>query len=125
MNHRRNHMITQQPPNEKEEMKIFMNLTALPEAVKHECRFCCWRYEERNGKKTKVPYQPATGLRAQSNDPGGFTAFETAAAAKGYDGIGIEPDVTVELDEKLADRNIYDIEDSEDNQLIAAVEAIK
>ena len=70
-------------------MKIFMNLTALPEAVKHECRFCCWRYEERNGKKTKVPYQPATGLRAQSNDPGGFTAFETAAAAKGYDGIGI------------------------------------
>ena len=43
----------------------------------------------------------------------------------GYDGIGIEPDVTVELDEKLADRNIYDIEDAEDNQLIAAVGAIK
>ena len=44
--------------------------------------------------------------------------------SEGYDGIGIEPDVTVELDEKLSDRNIYDIADEEDNQLRAAIDAI-
>jgi len=45
--------------------------------------------------------------------------------SEGYDGIGITPDLTVELDEALMDKNIYDIADSEDNQLIAAIGAIK
>ena len=106
MNHRRNHMIAQQPPNEKEEMKIFMNLTALPEAVIQEGRFCCWRYEERNGKKTKVPYQPVTGLRAQSNDRSSFVPFGTAAGAEGYDGIGIgifDGICAIDLDHCLTD----------------------
>ena len=39
-----------------------------------------------------------------------------------YHGIGIVPDVEVELDEALADKNIYKITDAEDNQLHAAVE---
>jgi len=38
-----------------------------------------------------------------------------------YDGIGIVPDVEIELDEALADRNIYKIGDTEDNQLQAAI----
>ena len=42
-----------------------------------------------------------------------------------YDGIGIEPDVSVELSSSLLDRNIYDISDSEDNQLQKAVTALK
>ncbi len=37
-----------------------------------------------------------------------------------YHGIGIVPDVEVELDEALADKNIYKITDWEDNQLAAA-----
>ena len=37
-----------------------------------------------------------------------------------YHGIGIVPDVIVELDEALADKNIYKITDWEDNQLAAA-----
>ncbi|MBQ3179370.1 MAG: S41 family peptidase [Clostridia bacterium] len=37
-----------------------------------------------------------------------------------YHGIGIIPDVEVELDEALADKNIYKITDWEDNQLAAA-----
>ncbi len=41
-----------------------------------------------------------------------------------YDGIGVQPDVTVELDEALADKNIYKITDAEDNQIHAAVEAV-
>lgn len=39
-----------------------------------------------------------------------------------YHGIGIVPDVEIELDEALADKNIYKITDAEDNQLHAAVE---
>ncbi len=41
-----------------------------------------------------------------------------------YDGIGVTPDIIVELDEALADKNIYKITDEEDNQLRAAVEAL-
>ena len=28
-----------------------------------------WKLEERNGKKTKIPYNPRTGGKAQSNNP--------------------------------------------------------
>ena len=41
-----------------------------------------------------------------------------------YHGIGIVPDVVVELDESLAGKNTYKITDEEDNQLAAAVEAL-
>ncbi len=41
-----------------------------------------------------------------------------------YHGIGIVPDIEVELDEALAEKNIYKITDEEDNQLRAAVAAL-
>jgi carboxyl-terminal processing protease len=41
-----------------------------------------------------------------------------------YHGVGIVPDVEVELDEALADKNTYKITDEEDNQLAAAVAAL-
>ena len=89
-----------------------MNLTALPEAVKQECRFCCWRYEDRGGKKTKVPYQPVTGMRAQSNDRNSFVPFETAMNAHGYDGMGIgifDGLCAIDLDHCLTDGKLTDI----------------
>ncbi len=42
-----------------------------------------------------------------------------------YEGIGITPDIVIELDEALASKNIYKITDDEDNQLHRAVEALK
>ena len=42
-----------------------------------------------------------------------------------YDGIGIVPDVPVELDEALNNKNIYEITDAEDNQLQTAIEVLK
>lgn len=45
--------------------------------------------------------------------------------SEGYDGIGITPDLEVELDESLANKNIYKITDQEDNQLQAAIALIK
>ncbi len=41
--------------------------------------------------------------------------------SENYHGVGIVPDVVVELDEALAEKNIYKITDEEDNQLAAAV----
>ena len=41
-----------------------------------------------------------------------------------YHGVGIVPDVEIELDESLEDKNFYKITDEEDNQLTAAVEAL-
>ena len=64
-------------------------MTALPDNLIKDGLFCCWRYEERNGRRTKVPYHPETGQGAKSNDPRSFVPFDTAMKATGYDGIGI------------------------------------
>jgi len=42
-----------------------------------------------------------------------------------YDGEGIAPDVAVELDEALVNKNIYEITDAEDNQLQAAIKTFQ
>ena len=42
----------------------------------------------------------------------------------GYDGIGIKPDLEVELDKSLENKNIYKITDAEDNQIQAAIDLI-
>ena len=50
-----------------------------------------WRYEERDGKQTKVPYNPLTGRRASHSDPGTWASFDNAVAAMQtgwYSGIG-------------------------------------
>ena len=65
------------------------NYHEVPPEILAQGRFCCWRMEERGGRKTKVPYNPNTGQMAKSNDPGTFAPFETALRAQGYDGIGL------------------------------------
>lgn len=66
-----------------------MNYNVLPDDLKDHGRFCAWRYEDRNGRRTKVPYHPLTGEAARSNDPDSFVSFSEAVRANGYDGIGI------------------------------------
>lgn len=54
-------------------------------------QWVCWRYEERDGKKTKVPYAPVTGRRASSRDPstwGGYEEAVRAAKERGMSGVG-------------------------------------
>ena len=57
------------------------NLLRLPEKIRKDCRFCCWRKEYRNGTDTKVPYTPTSGNRAKSNDVKTFRPFEQALTA--------------------------------------------
>lgn len=54
-------------------------------------QWVCWRSEERDGKRTKVPYSPSTGARARSDDPATWATLaeaRNAACERGYDGIG-------------------------------------
>ena len=57
--------------------------------LKDNPQFCCWKYEERSGRKTKVPYNPVTGKRAKADQRSTFKDFSSAVAAvSNYDGIG-------------------------------------
>ena len=51
-------------------------------------RWVCWKYEERDGKRTKVPYSPS-GKHASSTDSTTWCSIEEAKSAVGFDGIGI------------------------------------
>lgn len=88
-----------------------MNYSKLPEKLKQSGRFCCWRLEERNGRTTKVPYNPMTGQRARSNDPDSLSTFEAAElAADHYTGIGIgmfSGVCAIDLDDCVTDSGYY------------------
>ncbi len=81
-----NNTITQNQTADHENMR---QMGDFPDQLREKGRFCCWRYEERDGRRTKVPYNPVTGQMARSNDRGSFADFQTAASVKGYEGIGI------------------------------------
>lgn len=69
-----------------------VDIKNIPALLKTSCRFCVWKYEKRNGQKTKMPYNPANGERAKINDLHTFADFKTtlvAYAMGGYDGIGV------------------------------------
>lgn len=55
-------------------------------------RAVLWRSEERDGKPTKVPYQPSGKRKAMSNKPttwGSFAAASETLSAGGFKGMGI------------------------------------
>jgi putative DNA primase/helicase len=61
----------------------------LPQELKERGAFCLWKYEERDGSRTKVPYQP-NSFRADSANKATFTDYAIAVRHRaGYDGIGI------------------------------------
>lgn len=72
------------------ELNEYMN---IPEELQMKGLFCCWNFEERNGRKTKIPYSPFSCVPAKSNDISTFSDFETAVSSaaehKMHDGIGI------------------------------------
>ena len=73
-------------------MQIFYE--NIPAELKSLPRWVCWKFEQRGGKMTKVPYTP-TGRRAKSNDPATWAAFDECRAAheRGrFDGIGFQLD---------------------------------
>lgn len=73
-------------------MRVFYE--NIPAELKSARRWVCWKFEQRGGKTTKVPYTP-TGRRAKSNDPATWAAFDDCRAAHEggrFDGIGFQLD---------------------------------
>ena len=76
----------------------------IPPFLKSYDQFCNWKYELRKGEQKKVPYTPGTTRRADVSNPSTFAAFEAAASATGFDGIGIRVSgrvVGIDLDRNI------------------------
>ena len=68
-----------------------VNFVNIPQELKNNASFCVWKMEKRQGKPTKIPYNPKIGALARTNDPSTFSDFGTAMktyALGGWDGIG-------------------------------------
>lgn len=79
-------------------------LDSIPQPLKDLPQWLVWRREERGGKITKVPYNPATGALASVTNAADWATFEEAVAASSkYDGIGFvltadDPFTGIDLD---------------------------
>ncbi|SVC54559.1 uncharacterized protein METZ01_LOCUS307413, partial [marine metagenome] len=105
---------------EIETSKIF--LENIPNQLKSES-FMLWRYEERDGRKTKPPLNPHTGVRGDVTDPIQWTDYETALSAHQSDryrsnGISVVVHPDSELVGLDLDHCIVDGKFSEDAQEI-------
>ena len=94
----------------KPETKVETNLDNFPAALAPLCEvdhWVIWRWQQRNGKWTKPPFQAKNPQRnAKNNDPATWASYEEAVAvANEADGIGFAlldtPFVAVDLDHCL------------------------
>ena len=76
----------------------------IPQPLIDRPQWVVWRFEQRGGKPTKVPYDAKNGQLAESNNSATWASYEIAlAAAPNYDGIGYvfstdDPFVGIDLD---------------------------
>jgi hypothetical protein len=83
-----------------------INVGSIPQELKDRAQWVCWQEEFRDGKPTKVPYNPSTKKRADSQDPTSWGSFEKAletVSQNGFKGIGFvfsanDPYCGVDLD---------------------------
>lgn len=68
----------------------------IPQELRDNALWCVWKREIRGGNPTKVPYNPFTGDRAESNNPETFSSFNIAEEKYRYDGeydgVGVRVD---------------------------------
>lgn len=84
-----------------------MGLANIPDELKALDQWVCWRWEERDGRRTKVPVSARGGL-ASSTNPATWASFEdaTVALSGGNDGVGFvftgcDPYCGIDLDDCL------------------------
>jgi len=75
----------------------------FPEEIRDLPHWVMWKYQERGGKLTKVPYSPKGGM-AKANDPSSWGDFSVTINTRnndGFDGVGFEltaPYVGIDFD---------------------------
>lgn len=85
-----------------------INFDSIPDEMKALPNWVNWKFENRDGRKTKIPYNPRNGERAKANDPTTWATYEEAAQSLDrYDGIGFQlgnsPFVGLDLDHVVKD----------------------
>jgi putative DNA primase/helicase len=81
----------------------------IPSELRERPQWVVWRYEERDDKRTKVPYRADGQGRASSTDPSTWASYDAAVAASDTsDGIGFvfsadDPFVGIDLDHGLSE----------------------
>jgi putative DNA primase/helicase len=80
----------------------------IPACLRQRPQWVCWRYIERDGKRTKCPFDAKTGAMADSTESDTWSAFDVADAAwkrsNQYQGVGFvfaadDPFCGVDLDD--------------------------
>ena len=100
----------------------------IPDELKQLNNWCVWKLQERNGKKTKIPFNAETGEFAKSNDKSTWSSYETAVNAEGVDGIGFffePPYLGIDIDKIDDDLHRYKHGDKLDNIVSEFNEAFK
>ena len=90
-----------------------MKLESIPEYLKENASWCLWKYEIRNNKETKIPFNPITDSYASVNNPKTFTTFEKATSKlNSFDGLGIRVDeklVAIDVDDCVINGGLNDL----------------
>ena len=100
----------------------------IPDELKQLNNWCVWKFQERNGKKTKIPFNAETGEFAKSNDKSTWSNYKTAVNAEGVDGIGFffePPYLGIDIDDIDDDLHRYQHGDKLDNIVNEFNEAFK
>lgn len=103
-------------------------LSNIPDELKQLKNWCVWKFEKRNGKRTKIPFNAATGEFAKSNDKSTWSSYETAVNAEGVDGIGFffePPYLGIDIDDIDDDLHRFKQGDKLDNIVSEFNEAFK
>lgn len=103
-------------------------LSNIPDELKQLDNWCVWKFENRNGKRTKIPFNAETGDFAKSNDKSTWSSYETAVNAEGVDGIGFffePPYLGIDIDDIDDDLHRFKQGDKLDNIVSEFNEAFK
>ena len=103
-------------------------LSNIPNELKQLNNWCVWKFEKRNGKRTKIPFNAETGEFAKSNDKRTWSSYETAVNAEGVDGIGFffePPYLGIDIDDIDDDLHRFKQGDKLDNIVSEFNEAFK
>ena len=103
-------------------------LSNIPDELKQLKNWCVWKFEKRNGKRTKIPFNAETGEFAKSNDKSTWSSYETAVNAEGVDGIGFffePPYLGIDIDDIDDDLHRFKQGDKLDNIVSEFNEAFK